>query len=158
MSTRAWVMLMLAITLPALTGCGTTRTITVTSEPSNALVYLNDEEVGRTPVTVPFTFYGVYDLRLEAEGCKPLWTKHEAKAPLWEYPGPDLFGEALGGKSELKWHFHLDPLPVAEEPALVDRARQMRAMMKQEVPETQPVATQPEPETDAGPGTQPTDK
>lgn len=49
-----------------LAGC-IERTITVTSKPAGALVYLNDEEIGRTPVTVPFTFYGVYDVRLEHE-------------------------------------------------------------------------------------------
>lgn len=49
-----------------LTGC-IERTITITSEPSGSLVHLNDEEVGRTPLTVPFTFYGVYDVRLEHE-------------------------------------------------------------------------------------------
>ena len=51
----------------SLTGC-IERLITVTSQPAGALVYLNDEEVGRTPVTVPFRFYGVYDVRLEHEG------------------------------------------------------------------------------------------
>ncbi len=50
-----------------LTGC-VERTITVTSDPSGALVYLNDTEIGRTPVTVPFTFYGTYDVRLEHDG------------------------------------------------------------------------------------------
>jgi len=113
-------------------GCGTTRNITVTSEPSGALVYLNDEEVGRTPVTVPFQFYGTYDVRLEAEGYKPLWTTHEAAAPFWEYPGPDLVGEALGGKSELHWNFILEPLAPGEEDTLIDRSRQMRALLKNE--------------------------
>lgn len=118
------------------TGCGTTRTITVTSEPSGALVYLNDEEVGRTPVTVPFQFYGTYDVRLEAEGYKPLWTTHEAAAPFWEYPGPDLVGEALGGKSELQWNFILEPLAPGEEDTLIDRSRQMRALLKSETDDT----------------------
>lgn len=117
-------------------GCGTTRTITVTSEPSGALVYLNDEEVGRTPVTVPFQFYGTYDVRLEAEGYKPLWTTHEAAAPFWEYPGPDLVGEALGGKSELHWNFILEPLTPGDEDALIDRSRQMRALIRSESADT----------------------
>ncbi len=56
------------IAIPLLcTGC-IERLITVSSQPPGALVYLNDEEVGRTPVTVPFRFYGVYDVRLEHEG------------------------------------------------------------------------------------------
>ncbi|MCC5829414.1 MAG: PEGA domain-containing protein [Phycisphaeraceae bacterium] len=44
------------------------RTITITSEPSGALVHLNDQEVGRTPLTIGFTHYGVYDVRLTHEG------------------------------------------------------------------------------------------
>lgn len=133
----------LGLALLPLVGCGTKRSITVTSEPANALVFLNDEEIGRTPVTVPFTFYGVYDLRLEADGYKAVLTQREAKAPLWEYPGPDLVGEAVGGESHIQWHVDMEPLPVGDEASLVDRARQMRALLKSEIPDTQP-ATQPD--------------
>lgn len=55
--------------LPAVFSSGCVRrTITITSEPSGALVHLNDTEIGRTPVTVGFTHYGVYDVRLSHEG------------------------------------------------------------------------------------------
>lgn len=123
----------LAAALLAAVGCGTQRTIRITSDPSGALVHLNDVEVGRTPVTVPFTFYGTYDVRLEAPGYQPLWTKHKAQAPLWEYPGPDLLGEAVGADSRLAWHFEMTPaVPAAEYDAakLLDHARQMRARVK----------------------------
>jgi hypothetical protein len=91
-----------------LIGC-VERTISISSQPNGALVYLNDEEVGRTPVDVPFTFYGVYDVRMERDGFKPLWTTHEAVAPWWENPGPDLIAEMLPGrrKVNLKWHFEM---------------------------------------------------
>jgi PEGA domain len=107
------------------------RTISITSEPAGALVYLNDEEVGRTPVVVPFTFYGVYDVRMEAEGYHPLWTQQRAKAPWWETPGIDLMAEAVPrGKAELQWHFTMDEQPPAEEvdaDLLLDHAKQLRA-------------------------------
>ena len=106
------------------------RTIEVTSSPSGALVYLNDEEVGRTPLRVPFMYYGVYDVRLEAEGHKPLWTTGEAVAPWWEYPGPDLLAEAWpGAASVVRWHYELEPAPGVEEvdtDGLIDRAETMR--------------------------------
>ncbi|MEM9296507.1 MAG: PEGA domain-containing protein [Planctomycetota bacterium] len=94
-----------------LTGAGCVqRTITVTSEPPGALVSLNDVEVGRTPVTTDFLFYGVYDVRLTLDGYTPLRTQAEAEAPWWDYPGPDLFAEAVPGlKSEVAWHFELEP-------------------------------------------------
>lgn len=106
------------------------RTITVTSEPAGALVHLNDEPIGRTPVQVPFTFYGVYDVRLEAEGHEPLWTAREADAPWWETPPIDLFAEATGAKVQLDWHFELPPAQPTDDTAvdrLLDHARQMRA-------------------------------
>lgn len=106
------------------------RTISITSEPSGALVHLNDEEVGRTPLTVPFTFYGVYDVRLDAEGYEPLWTKRKTEAPWWEMPGPDLIAEAIPDNDvELHWHFELDPQTPPEQvdaDELLERATQLR--------------------------------
>jgi len=127
---RTALLLLVSVCLFAI-GC-VQRTISITSEPPGALVYLNDQEVGRTPVTVPFTFYGVYDVRLEADGYQPLWTQQRAVAPWWETPGIDLFAEAVpDGKVELKWPFQMQPQPPAEQvdaDVLLDHARQMRAL------------------------------
>ncbi|MEX0653511.1 MAG: PEGA domain-containing protein [Phycisphaeraceae bacterium] len=128
---RATPLAMLLLTCATLaTGC-VQRTIHITSEPSGALVHLNDEEVGRTPLSVPFTFYGVYDVRLDAEGHEPLWTAAKADAPWWEFPGPDLVAEMVPGtRSDVRWHFTLDPAPAPEDvdaDALRDRARELRA-------------------------------
>jgi hypothetical protein len=119
---------------PLVAGC-VQRTITITSQPQGALVHLNDQEVGRTPVTVPFTFYGTYDVRLEKEGFAPLSTMHKAKAPLLEYPGLDLLHEAIpGARVNLQWSFALQPWnpEQVDEAALVDHGRQMRALLKQD--------------------------
>lgn len=115
--------------LALLGGC-VERTITITSDPAGALVYLNDDEVGRTPLTVPFTYYGVYDVRLEHEGFAPLWTKQEAKAPWWENPGPDFVGEMIPrNKSKFAWHYQLTPQGPIDTAAMIDRARQLRATL-----------------------------
>ncbi len=112
-------------------GC-TQRTIHVTSEPAGALVYLNDQEVGRTPVSVPFTHYGVYDVRLEMEGFSPLWTQAEAKTPWWDHIGPDLVAEMMpGSQSNVRWHFDLTPKGDDNPEALLDRAGQLRATTRQ---------------------------
>lgn len=112
-------------------GCETQRTIRITSEPSGALVHLNDEEVGRTPVTVPFKFYGTYGVRLQRDGYDTLSTTAEADAPWWEYPGPDLIAAVVPDtENRVAWHFELQPAtPAAEQDAdaLIDRARQLRA-------------------------------
>lgn len=104
------------------------RTITVTSEPTGALVYLNDSEVGRTPVTVPFTFYGTYDVRVEKEGYQSLNTQQKTKAPWWEAPGPDLLAEAMPGtrRVQLKWNYTLTPSEEVAPDDLIERAKELR--------------------------------
>ena len=113
---------LLGLLVVGLTGC-VQRTISITSEPDGALVHLNDEEVGRTPLKVPYSFYGTYDVRLEKEGFKPLWTKQKTKAPWWEAPGPDLIAEMIpNNKVEQEWHFDLELASDVTEEGLMGRA------------------------------------
>ena len=110
---------------PLLTGC-VERTISITSQPTGALVYLNDEEVGRTPLTVTHLFHGVYDVRMELEGHTPLWTKQATDAPWWEWPGPDLIAEMIpNNKLDQQWHFELQPVGDVDVDAIVERAGQL---------------------------------
>ncbi|MEQ9453725.1 MAG: PEGA domain-containing protein [Phycisphaeraceae bacterium] len=128
---------LLLITALLLTGCAR-RTLLITSEPAGALVHLNDQEIGRTPIQLPFTYYGVYDVRLENEDSKPLWTTGKADPPWWAYPGPDFFAEFIPGLHDrIEWHYTLDPAPnPADEniDAVNDRARQMRANLDRPMP------------------------
>lgn len=132
---RTGLSLMLLTIFACLAGGCIERTVTITSEPSGALVHLNDQAVGRTPVTVPFTFYGVYSVRLERDGSKPLWTTAKASAPWWDYPGPDLVAEMLPHlHSRVQWNFVLEPAPEpskANADILLDHAYQLRATVEQ---------------------------
>ena len=125
--------LLLGLLCPLGIGC-VQRTLTIHSEPPGALVFLNDEEVGRTPLTVPFTWYGVYDVRMEKDGYLPLWTTAEAKAPLWDVPGPDLVAEAIPNtRSEIHWNFELEkrvPISEYDTDALIQRAKDLRAQTR----------------------------
>jgi len=124
-----------------LTGC-LERTIRVTSDPPGAIVWLNDTELGRTPVETDFTFFGVYDVRLRLEGYEPVTSSRKAKAPFYEYPGIDLIAEAVPARipTLIEWHFDLIPLaetrlskPQAEG-ELLDRAREMRGTLNEGTP------------------------
>jgi len=113
--------------ITSLTGC-VERTITITSDPAGALVWLNDREVGRTPLEVEFLYYGTYDVRLVKDGYEPLLTSGEASAPWWDLPGLDLAAEVVPVKlnSDIDWHYVL--LPADNNPdLLIERGRQMRA-------------------------------
>lgn len=108
------------------------RRLMITSQPAGALVYLNDQEVGRTPLEVPFTWYGVYDVRLEREGFQTLETKREAERPWWEAPGPDLFAEAIPNKRvQIDWAFEMQPAVPADQvdpQQTLEYARQLREL------------------------------
>jgi len=134
---RTPTLVLLAVALLYVGGC-IQRTITIESDPPGALAYLNDVEVGRTPVSVPFTFYGTYDVRLELDGYQTLQTTAKAEAPLWEAPGPDLIAEALPGNNEveIKWNFTMEQAGPVDEKQLVERARQLRSRAYGE-PETE---------------------
>lgn len=110
-----------------MTGC-VRRTITITSEPAGALVWLNGREIGRTPVTVDFLYYGEYDVQLVADGCEPLLTTGKADAPWWDNVPLDLMAEVTPGqkRSEIHWHYVLGPRHDDPE-ALLERARELRS-------------------------------
>ncbi len=71
------------------------RTISIITEPEGATVFLNDQEVGRSPVTVPFTWYGDYDITLRKAGYQTVKTNHRIKTPWYQWPFIDLFTECL---------------------------------------------------------------
>jgi hypothetical protein len=51
----------------------TAGTLTVLSQPSAATVYVNDEQIGRTPLTLASISPGAYRVRVELEG-HPAWS------------------------------------------------------------------------------------
>ncbi len=109
------------------------RTVSIDTDPPGALVWLNDREVGRTPLTVHFVYYGTYDVRLELDGYEPMMTFGDARAPLWDMPGPDFVAELspIPLRSEIHWHYVMQPLD-EDTDALVERARELRQYMNPE--------------------------
>lgn len=87
------------------------RRIEITSEPSGALVWVNDQQVGRTPTQASFLYHGVYDVRLQLDGYEPLTAEAEACPPIYEHAPLDLFAEIVPARLEnvQRWHFVLEP-------------------------------------------------
>ncbi len=115
----------------SLVGC-VKRTISISSNPSGALVWVNDREVGRTPVEFEFLYYGEYDLRLEKEGHEPIMTTRWAKTPVWELPVVDLFAEVVAPdrESNVYWEFELQPRNDNAD-LLLYRAKRFRRLSKE---------------------------
>lgn len=141
-------------------GC-VTRRIVVTSEPPGASVWVNDQQIGRTPAEVGFDYFGMYDVRLRLDGYEPITTKANASAPIYEYPPFDVVAEALPGTREtvITWHYVLKPAlelqgdPREQERALIGRAKELGAMIPP--PPAPAPATEPPAPTAAEPAASP---
>jgi hypothetical protein len=91
-------------------GCvGVRRELTVESEPAGAIVYLNGDEVGRTPMTRDFIYYGTMDLKLRKDGYETLEDRPRVWAPWWQVPPLDLVTEAMSLTDRHKLSYELTP-------------------------------------------------
>lgn len=118
-----------------LTGC-VERRLTVITEPSDAVVWLNDEEIGVSPVTVSFNWYGDYSVRIEKPGYEIVNTHRLLKRPMHDYAGLDFIAEVLWPKTiedSYTWTFELSPYEPASAPELVEAAAMMRDQANQEL-------------------------
>ena len=100
------------------------RKLTINTEPQGAIVALNDEEIGVSPVTIEFNWYGDYNIRIEKQGYETLNTHRKLKGPLHDHFPFDFFAEVLWpGRiiDEYEWSFRL----TAYEP--IDRDELLRA-------------------------------
>ena len=132
--------------LACLGGC-VERTLTIDSDPPGALVYLNDQEIGRTPLKREFTWYGWYDVAVRKEGYRTLKTSSPVIAPPWLWVPFDLVMELLPFplKDRHRLHYNLVRETEDVDPAtIVRRGQALRERLegKGTPPETRP-ATRP---------------
>ena len=151
---HAIVIASLLVVIAMASGC-VRRTITITSEPQGALCWLNGREVGRTPITVDFLYYGDYDVQLTHEGFEPLLTMGKAESPLWDTIPFDLATEVWPAEahSDIRWHYVMQPREENRD-ALIDRASQLREKLLSEAP-APPASAQTQPLATTAPATQP---
>ena len=128
---RQTIISLLAIAF--ISGC-VERRLTVTSEPEGALAYLNNQEIGRTPVTRDFTWYGNFDVQLRKEGYQTRKTNKHVTAPWWQWPPFDLFAEVLPLRLRDDRAISFTLRPASSQPAdpiaLLDRAAEMRGKLQ----------------------------
>jgi len=129
-SARSILLLVLPI---AAAGC-VERTMTVTSSPSGAVVTMNDREIGRTPLTTDFTWYGVYDVRVRAPGYKTLRVEQPVNMPWWQIPPLDLIAEFFPNRptDRKSFHYELEPvgIPETDPAAMLGRAAELRGQLE----------------------------
>jgi len=119
-----------AVPLLIATGC-VERTVSINTEPEGATIILNDQEVGNSPVKVPFTWYGDYDIVIRKHGYQTIETHRRLRTPWYQYPIIDLFAEALipvtVHDDRVLETFALQPYEPPGKEALLERADELRA-------------------------------
>jgi hypothetical protein len=110
-------------------GC-ITRIVTVKTNPTGALVYLNDEEIGRTPVSREFQWYGIYDVLIRKDGYQTLKTQGHVSAPLWQWIPLDLLTDLLPVTDEHVITFDLKPQLPADPATVLSNGEQMQTMLE----------------------------
>jgi hypothetical protein len=115
-----------------LAGC-VERKLTINTEPQGAKVILNDEEVGSSPVTVGFNWYGDYAVRISKEGYETLDTHRKLKAPYYDYFPFDFFAQILYPNrivDSYEWTFELSPNKEVSREELIQKAEGLEKQLK----------------------------
>jgi hypothetical protein len=92
------------------------RTLEINSDPSGAVVWMNDQEIGRTPIRRDFLWYGTYDVQVRKEGYETLNKRAKVIAPWWQWMPIDLLAEFCGRQQDTHYLF-FTLKPASTQPA-----------------------------------------
>lgn len=130
LSRSRWLVFGLAgILLLSLSAGCVQRRLIVRSYPEGAFVSIDNQPIGYTPVSVPFTYYGTRDVKLERDGFKTVEVQERIKAPFYEWFPLSLITNNFWPREirdERLLEFQLEPRDQVGETELLDRANELR--------------------------------
>ncbi|MHC4482605.1 MAG: PEGA domain-containing protein [Planctomycetota bacterium] len=109
------------------------RRLTINTEPQGAIVILNDEEIGTSPVTASFEWYGDYNVTIRKEGYETLKTHRKLKRPWYDKFPLDFFAQILNPKRILdsyEWTFTLEEKRQISREELIQKAQELKKQIK----------------------------
>ncbi len=110
------------------TGC-VRRRMTVQTSPPGATVYVDDQEIGTTPVSTSFIYYGTRKIQVVKDGYETETVLHRMKAPWYQIPPLDFVSENLVPREirdDRIVQIEMQPQQVIPTNVLLDRAQQLR--------------------------------
>ena len=121
---------LLALSLACLTQVGCVqRRLTIRSNPPGALVYVDNHEIGTTPISTDFIYYGTRQIRLVKDGYETLTVLQPIHTPWYQYFPIDFFAEnVVPGeiRDERCLDFVLSPQVIVQGDQLLQRAEDLR--------------------------------
>jgi hypothetical protein len=118
----------LAVACLLSSGC-VRRRMTIRSFPPGAQVFVDDQEIGTTPCSASFVYYGTRKLTLIKDGYKTETVWQTFNPPWYQYPPLDFVTENLlvqEIRDERVVDVQLQPEEIVPEQQLLDRARTLR--------------------------------
>lgn len=103
--------------------------MTIRSNPPGAVVYVDDYEIGTTPVSANFTYYGTRRIRLVKNGYETLTVMQPVSVPWYEFFPLDFVSENLvPGKvrDNRTFDYQMVPQRVVPSEELLGRAEGLR--------------------------------
>ncbi len=128
---RLCVLLVVLTLMAVVSGGCVRRRMTVMSNPPGATVYLDGKEIGRTPFSTNFDYYGKREFRLVKQGYETKTKIMPVRAPWYQWVGFDFVAEVLlpGKLTDRHYYqFDLQPEQVIPKYELVGRAEDLRRL------------------------------
>lgn len=122
------VLISLIVATGLLSGCVRKR-MTIVSNPPGAQVFIDNREIGSTPVSTAYQYYGTREIRLQKDGFETITVKRNFDPPWYEYPPFDLFSESFVThefRDERILDFQLIPMQKVPADTVRDRAEELR--------------------------------
>lgn len=126
---RTTIVVLIGLMIPPAGGC-VRRRLNVRSNPPGALVYVDNQQIGTTPCSVDFTYYGTREIRLIKPGYETLTVNQPIPMPWYQVPPLDFVSENLTPtkiRDNRTVTYDMAPQIIVPTEQLLDRANQLRA-------------------------------
>jgi hypothetical protein len=108
------------------------RELKINTKPQGAMVTLNDEQIGQSPVKVSFNWYGDYYVRLSRDGYETLSTHRMLKSPWHDHFPFDFFVEVVWPfriVNSYEWTFELAEQKEMSREQLLQKAEELKKQL-----------------------------
>lgn len=126
-SVPCWLLIALLASVCCV-GC-VRRRMTIRTNPPGAQVYVDDYELGPTPISADFTYYGNRKIRLVKDGYETETFLQSVPAPWYQIPPLDFFAENLVPgeiRDQRTFNYQLSPQRMVPSEELLQRGEDLR--------------------------------
>lgn len=122
------VLILAALTVMLLPGC-VHRRLTVNSSPTGALVRIDGEDIGYTPASVDFTWYGEREVQVIKDGYETQTRLVNLQAPWYQKFPFDFFSDNFLGthiRDQHRFQIRMQPKQQGDAEGVIERGRSLR--------------------------------